>query len=50
MSSADKTKLNALHYVRSGTAVPDSSLGENGDIYILLESQEGEINGKYWRI
>ncbi|MGM9544031.1 MAG: hypothetical protein ACI3T9_03535 [Romboutsia timonensis] len=38
MSSADKTKLNALHYVRSGTAVPDSSLGENGDIYILLES------------
>ena len=38
MSSADKTKLNALHYVRSGTAVPDSSLGENGDIYVLLES------------
>lgn len=38
MSSADKTKLNALHYIRSGTAVPDSSLGENGDIYILLES------------
>lgn len=38
MSSADKTKLNALHYVRSGTAVPNSSLGENGDIYILLES------------
>ena len=38
MSSTDKTKLNALHYVRSGTAVPDSSLGENGDIYILLES------------
>lgn len=38
MSSADKTKLNALHYVRSGTAIPDNSLGENGDIYILLES------------
>lgn len=38
MSSADKTKLNALHYVRSGTTVPDNSLGENGDIYILLES------------
>lgn len=38
MSSADKTKLNALHYVRSGTKVPDKSLGENGDIYILLES------------
>lgn len=39
MSADDKSKLNSLGRVYTGTTTPSNSLGQDGDLYIFVKSQ-----------
>ncbi len=39
MSADDKSKLNSLGRVYTGTTTPSDSLGQDGDLYIFVKSQ-----------